>query len=59
MEFKIKLNFHEVVEMWTNKSKDEICYNCSFSFKNGLCPCRIDHINRHCENYWETGKFEF
>lgn len=53
------MNFHEVVEMWTNKTKDEICYNCSFSFKNGLCPCRITHINQHCENYWKTGKFEF
>ena len=40
-----ELSFQDIVEYWTNKTKDDMCYNCSYIFVNGLCPCKIEHIN--------------
>ncbi len=44
----------EIIDYWTNKTKDTMCYNCSFVFVNGLCPCRIEHMAKEFKKYWHT-----
>ncbi len=39
----------QIVEYWTNKTRDRMCYNCSYLFVGGLCPCKIAHIQNEIE----------
>lgn len=42
-------SFASIIEYWQNKTRDQMCYNCSYLFVGGLCPCKIEHIQNEIE----------
>ena len=42
-------NFAGIIEYWQNSTKDKMCYNCSYLFVGGFCPCKIEHIQKEIE----------
>lgn len=38
-----------IIEYWHNKTKDDMCYNCSCVFVNEICPCRLRQMNNELE----------
>lgn len=45
-----KSNTWKIIQRITKMSKEDVyygfCGNCSFNFVNGLCPCRIENLNK-------------
>lgn len=45
------MSFKSIMDYWKNKNPDNtFCSNCSYSYVNDLCPCKLNHILNEMNN---------